>query len=155
MHRITLTILLLTLAAAAPRRPEIVTTLSREPLQLRAGDKAIYPLTLTILKGFHIQANPASEQFLIPTTVNLEAAEGITPQPPAYPKGVAFKLNGSEKELTTYENDITVEIPIQSDDSASPGDRTLKGTVRYQGCDRTTCFPPVTMPFEVKVLLTK
>ena len=155
MYRILLVMLVLTLIAAAPRRPEIVTIPAGEPFEMRAGGKVEFPLNLKILKGFHIQSNPASEEYLIATTVKLEPTEGITPDAPIYPKGIAFRIKGSEKEITTYENEIAIKIPIQADTSASTGDRILKGTVRYQGCDATTCFPPTILPFEVKLIVAR
>jgi len=146
---------MLALVGSAPKRPEIVSISPGNPLELKAGGKAEYSLSFKILGGYHIQANPASEQYLIATTVGLDPVEGIIPEAPVYPKGVAFKLKGSDKEIQTYENENTIRIPLQADASTAPGEKVLKGTFHYQGCDATTCFPPKTIPFEAKVNVLK
>ena len=146
---------MLALIAAAPKRPEIVTIVPGSGVQMTPGGKAEYSFSFKILSGYHVQANPASEEYLIPTTVTLEKADGITPEAPVYPKGVSFQLQGSDKEIQTYEKENTIKIPLQADESTIPGEKVLKGTLRYQGCDATTCFPPKTIPFEAKITIVK
>jgi uncharacterized protein len=155
MHKFAFLFLMLPLIAAGPKRPDIVTIAPAPEVQMKPGGAAQYLLSFKVQNGYHVQANPASEEYLIPTTVSLEKADGIVPQTPIYPKPVSFKLQGSDKEIKTYENENTITIPLQADESTIPGEKILKGTIRYQGCDSTTCFPPKTIPFEAKIIVTK
>ena len=155
MYKMALAILTLALLAAAPKRPEIVTIKTSDAIKIAVGGKGEFPLDLKILKGYHIQANPASEPHLIATTVKVEPGEGFTAMDPVFPKGIPFKIKGSEKEISTYEEELQFRIPLQADESAAVGERTFKGTIRYQGCNATTCFPPTTIPFEARIVITK
>ena len=142
-------------AAGPPRRPVIVTITPAQPVEIAAGTTVEYQLELNILKGFHIQANPASGEYYIPVTAKLQAVDGISIGDPVYPKGIPFRLKGSNRDISTYEGKIIIKIPIEVATTAKPGDTTLKGTLRYQGCDAELCFPPVTMPLETKLRIKK
>jgi uncharacterized protein len=147
-------ILLFTLtliAAAPPKRPVIVSIIPAPPIEIAAGSKGEYPLELKILKGYHIQANPASAEYLIAVTPQLQPVDGIKVGQPIYPKGIPFRLKASKKDISTYENDVVIKLPVEIDSAARKGEITLKGTLRYQGCDAELCFPPVNLPFEVKL----
>jgi len=139
------------LLGAGPKSPAIVTIQPMKALEVQPGFHAEFQIDLQILKGFHIQANPASEPYLIATTLKLESVEGIKTSDPVYPKGISFQLNGSEKAISTYEGTITIKVLLDVDAHAESGERILKGSLRYQGCDARTCFPPVTIPFEEKI----
>jgi uncharacterized protein len=142
---------LLLIAAAPPKRPVIVSIPSAPTIDIAAGGKAQYELELKIMKGYHIQANPASEEFLIAVTPKLQPVDGIKIGQPIYPKGVPFRLKSSKKDISTYENSVVIKIPLEADAAAKKGVIALKGTLRYQGCDAEICFPPVNLPFEAKL----
>lgn len=151
MHRILLIFLSFFLIAAAPKRPVIVSFVPAVPLEIAAGEKGEYSLELKILKGYHIQANPASAEYLIPVTAQLAPADGVTVGDVIYPPGILFRLKGSQTDISTYEDAVRIRIPIQVSSKAKPGEVLLKGTIRYQGCDAMLCFPPIKLPFEVKL----
>lgn len=143
------------LLAASPKRPVIVSIIATPQLEIAPGEKKDYPLELNITKGYHIQSNPASEKYLIPATATIETTSGIAIGEPIYPPGVPFRLKGSQTDISTYENSIRIKIPIQVNSDTKPGEVSLKGTLRYQGCDAILCFPPVKLPFEVKLKIIK
>src|ERR1041384_4632867 len=120
MRRFAILLFILAFIGAGPKGPEIVSIVPGQEVQMHAGGQAEYALNFKILSGFHVQANPASEQYLIPTSVSLEQADGIVPQAPIYPKGKGFKLQGSDKEILTYEDENTIRIPLKADDSTIP-----------------------------------
>jgi DsbC/DsbD-like thiol-disulfide interchange protein len=155
MNRLPILLFVFVLIGAAPRRPEIVTIPASPVLEVKAGGQTEFALNFKILKGYHIQANPASEEYLIPTKASLQSAEGISTGTPIYPKGVSFQLQGSDKAIQTYEDEATIRIPLNASPSANPGEIILKGSLNYQGCDATTCFPPKTIPFEAKINIVK
>ena len=151
MYRILLILLSFLLVAAAPKRPVMVSIIPAAPLEIAVGEKGEYSLELKIMKGYHIQANPASEEYLIPVTVKMEATEGITVDEPIYPPGVPFRLKSSQTDISTYEDTVRIRIPVQVNNKAKPREVVLKGTLRYQGCDAILCFPPTKLPFEAKL----
>jgi len=98
---------------------------------------------IRIDEGWHINANPASMPFLIPTTITLEGA--ALDAPVQYPAGVVFAPSFSPEPLSTYQG--TLEVPLKLASQAEP---EKKGTspktvvVRFQACDESRCLPPTT-----------
>jgi hypothetical protein len=72
--------LLLALATAARSPPAVVTVAEPGELRVVAGGRAEARLVVTIEKGFKIQANPASNPFLVPATLELEADRARSPR---------------------------------------------------------------------------
>lgn len=75
-----------------------------------SGDEDRIVVTVEIDAGFHINANPASYDYLIPTTLN------VTNQPPLrviYPTAVRFKPKFVDDMLNVYSGTvrITAEFP--------------------------------------------
>jgi hypothetical protein len=112
-----------------------------------ASEPAIV-VRLTIDKGYHINANPASASYLIPVEVKMEAANGVTFGKPVYPKGKATKFAFEAKPLLVYEDTISVRVPITAGASAAAA-TTLNGSVRYQACNDQACLFPTSAKFSV------
>lgn len=121
------------------------------PVIVEAGRSAEAGVTVLIAEGFHIQANPASDRFLIPTELKLEPSGGIEPGEPAYPPGRPHRLQGATSDLSTYEGSIRIRLPLRAAKDSKQGVRILRGSLRYQACDTRRCFPPATAPVEVAV----
>ena len=68
----------------------IVTIIPPKPVAVAKGQRTELTVTAKIKKGFHIQANPAADEFLIPTTLTIQAGEGIIPDKPVYPMVFCF-----------------------------------------------------------------
>jgi uncharacterized protein len=92
-----------------------------------------FRLTLTIAEGWHVNANPASESYLVPTEVT---AEGVALRDLRYPAPEEMRLAAVDEPLAAYAG--TVEITGE----IGPGAGRLLLT--YQPCDATRCLPPVT-----------
>lgn len=122
-----------------------------EPLSVAAGDRVAIRVPVRVADGYHVQANPAAGEFLIPLEVTLGGAEGVVPGAPGYPPGHRYRLQGMEDDLLTYEGEVVLSVPVDVDEAARPGARTLEGAVRYQACDRKRCFAPATVGFDVAV----
>jgi hypothetical protein len=60
-------------------------------------------------------------------------------------------LKGSNVDISTYDGTVLVKIPMEIAADTKAGEIPLKGTLRYQGCDAEFCFPPVNLPFELKL----
>jgi hypothetical protein len=103
------------------------------PAESPEGSFRPFRLTLSIAPGWHINANPASESYLIPTEVT---AEGVSLRDLHYPDPGQMHLSTVDRPLDCY--DGTIEITGEV--SAGAG-RIL---LTYQPCDATRCLPPVT-----------
>jgi hypothetical protein len=140
--------------AAAPKRPPVVTFEKINSVELKAGSKAEAVLNANILKGYHIQANPASEPFLIATTLELEKSDPVETSGPIYPAGKPYRLEGSPKDYSTYDSKVEIKVPLSAGADAKPGDYKITGKLRYQACDDKMCLAPTWVPAEIQVHLT-
>jgi uncharacterized protein YyaL (SSP411 family) len=102
-------------------------------VELRARDGGLV-VELEIDAGWHVNANPASLAFLVPTTLALEGAEAAEP---VYPSGVDFRPEFAPVTLRVYAG--RVEIPVRLG-AGAPEVRAV--SVRYQACDDRSCLPP-------------
>ena len=108
-------------------------------------------VTVVVQAGYHVQANPASDAYLIPTTLKATATRGITAGKSIYPKGKEHKLQGSEDKMSTYEGTFEIAVPLKAARTATYGSRKLKAALRFQACDDKACFAPTSIPVEIDV----
>jgi hypothetical protein len=90
-----------------------------------------FTLALAIAPGWHLNANPASEPFLVATDL---AGRGLELRGLRYPPGEPLQMAFEEKLLAAYAGrvDLTGELK---------GSGSL--VLTYQPCDDTRCLPPV------------
>jgi uncharacterized protein len=110
-----------------------------------AGGWRPFHLTLRVASGWHVNANPASEEFLVPTAV---AGEGAELRQVVYPPPERIRLAYAEGELAVYLGEATIRGEVQAATvDGRAGAATL--VLTYQPCDATRCLPPVTRRLEV------
>ena len=119
-----------------------VVTATVEGVKLNAGGSGEAVVTLDIAEGYHVNANPASEKYYIPTELKAAPQEGLTPGKPSYPKPVSRKLQFSETPLAVYEGRAVIRLPLRADATASKGSHTLRATIRVQPCNDEACLQP-------------
>jgi thiol:disulfide interchange protein DsbD len=141
----------LTGSALTAAEEAIVTVPPPEELKLESGQAEEAAIEIAVHQGFHVQANPAANEFLIPLTLAVEPTEALAVGAPRYPRASRYRLKGTNEDLLVYDGVITVPVAIRSSASTAAGVHTLQGKVRYQACDDRSCRPPVTAPFELKV----
>ncbi|MGB8509568.1 MAG: protein-disulfide reductase DsbD domain-containing protein, partial [Pyrinomonadaceae bacterium] len=120
-------------------------------LSVAAGGRGVAEVRLRIADGYHVNANPASDKFYIPTQLNIEAGGGITPGAPVYPTSVSRKLTFSEKPLAVYEHEAVIKLPLNADAGATKGAHALPVKIRVQPCNDEVCFPPRTIETSITV----
>ena len=128
-----------------------VTIIPSKSVAVAKGGTTQLAVRVKIKKGFHIQANPAAEEFLIPTTLTVKAGAGIVPGEPVYPPGIPYRLKGSKEDLLTYEDEVMIKLPVKVLDSALAGNANLTGELNFQPCDDRRCFFPRSVPVVIPV----
>ena len=112
------------------------------------------PLMFHVASGFHINSNKPKSEFLIPTTLKVDATTDIMIGKVTYPEGkdLAFAFAPDEK-LNVYTGDFQIGVMVHPLTSVVKGKYMVRGTLKYQACDNAACYPPKTLPinFEVKV----
>ena len=95
-----------------------------------------FRVSLVVKPGWHINANPASSPYLIPTEIQ-GAVRNVS-----YPSGKSMTFAFSKEPLSVYEGEVAIEL------EAERGATEL--TLVYQACDETRCLSPVSrkLPLE-------
>ena len=161
MKRLRLTLACLLLATAWTAAQEEfalkgpVVTMAPAPLITAAQAKpSTVPLTFQVASGYHINSNHPKSEYLIPTALKIEATTDIVVGKIVYPDGEdkSFAFAPDEK-LNVYTGEFKVDVVVHPLRSVQPGKYIVRGSLKYQACDNTACYPPKTLPisFDVKV----
>ncbi|MBI2837916.1 MAG: hypothetical protein HYX75_06365 [Acidobacteria bacterium] len=140
-------------AGTAADRPPVVSVKPQDPIVTPIGGMTRAKLTFVVASGFHVQANPPAEDYLIATRLDLQPSEEVTASSPVYPAGKKYRLEGSTEDLLTYEGTFEIVLPVKATGNAKPGERSLKASLRYQACDARSCLAPTSIQFEIPIRL--
>jgi len=116
-----------------------------------AGSSGYATVSVSISSGYHVNANPATFPYLIPTELKADKIEGITANKPSYPPALTRKFQFADQPLSVYEGEAPIKLPLRATGNAAKGIRPLPITVRVQACDNEKCFPPATLNSYVSV----
>jgi hypothetical protein len=121
---------------------------SRDVVRLnthRDNDSAI--VELRIAPHWHINANPSSLAFLIPTKIQIKADGQAIPIRLRYPAGQEIDV-GLEQPIAVYSGRLVLKVHLL-DQMAS---RTADLSARVQACNDTgRCLPPSTLSSRLSV----
>ncbi len=100
-------------------------------------------LVLEIRAPYHVNANPASEEYLIPTELKFERSSAFTAPEVEYPAPIekAFEFSAG-KPLKIYEGQALIKFQLKLAATVKPGKLNIPATLRYQACDDKACYPP-------------
>lgn len=126
---------------------------SVERVEIRAGEAAETNVRLSIANGYHVNANPATEKFLIPTAVNVKPEAGITVDQIVYPKPLRKKFPFAEVPLDVYEGDAVIKLTLKAPRELRGRQHTLRTDIRVQPCDDQMCYPPATIATAIEVTI--
>jgi hypothetical protein len=109
-----------------------------------SADAEEIDVILKIDEKYHVNANPASLDFLIPTSVEFD---GIRPSKLEYPKPIRFKAEFASEGLDVYEGVVTVVAKLPKGSLQQAG--TVHATITAQACTNQICLPPSTLPVSI------
>lgn len=101
-------------------------------------------VVMDIPGGYHVNSNRPLEKFLIPTSLKVEAPDGIRVGPIIYPRAVLRKFKFSKNNVSVYEGRATMRFNLTVPANVSTGSKEIKLQLRYQSCNDEVCFPPET-----------
>ena len=101
-------------------------------------------VTLAVDPGYHINANPASLDYLIPTTVRLSGAANakIT-----YPPGQILKPKFLPEGISVYRGSVPIKIELPRGSFVSARHSPL--SIEVQACTQDLCLPPAAISVPV------
>lgn len=121
------------------------------PVTVPSGGRGEARVTIRVREGWHINANPPSLDYMIPTEVSLAPRGDITVGRPAYPAPRVQKLSFEEQPLKVYDHEFEVRLPLIAVAGTAPGEIELSGAVGFQACNDQVCLPPASAPFTLAV----
>jgi len=104
-------------------------------------------LTVTLERGWHLNANDPDRPYLIPTTLEIDPPDGIRIESIQYPDAVVRSLAfAAGAPLRLYEGTFVLRVRL-----GGPVPRRFDARLGYQACNEETCLPPKTLavPFDV------
>jgi cytochrome c biogenesis protein CcdA len=136
------------LLAAAPlsgqARPEATVTPFVEADGVRAGTPIRVALTVTLPEGLHVQSDKPRDPSLIPTTLTIDAPDGIKVTQLVFPHPTDFAQEGQAQPLAVFDHEFVVGAELEVDGGVGPGELTVPARLRYQACNDKVCFRPMT-----------
>ena len=113
----------------------------------REGNRLTVTAVLDIAQSWHVNANPASLDFLIPTSVDVCEDSGKAEAKPVYPDARA--MTTPLGEIKVYEG--RVSIPVKVKVTLPDGTENLRLLVRAQACKDAACLAPSDWVIPVKL----
>jgi len=110
---------------------------ARASWSTRAGAPEL-AMTIKIDHGYHINANPASESFLIATELIVAGQPDIAVE---YPQSQTFKAAFAPQGIDVFQGRIILKAKLPKPDSAKHPDLSL----RVQACNEKVCLAPATI----------
>ena len=150
-------------ASSDPQAPVARTGLAdssdKVRLKLAEGGKALIGetgeivLTLDIEPGWHVNANPASMEFLIPTVAKSSAGGQSLDIPTEYPRGRVSDIVLGDTALEVYDDGASIRLlPDEKQTTALKEAGKLDMTVRVQACsDEGVCLAPADLPVSLNL----
>jgi hypothetical protein len=128
----------------------VVTVSPPTELVVPARGAADARLEIKIKEGFHIQANPASERYLVPARLELQEDPRLRLGKPVYPPGRPHRLKGADKDLSTYEGTFDIRVPLEAN-GPQPATLAIEGRLHYQACNDRVCLRPASVPVRIRL----
>lgn len=125
-------------------------------VQIRAGATKDISLAFRVGSEYHINSHTPKSPLLIPTVLKLDGTTPVTVGNVKYPAGqdMSFAFSGDEK-LNVYSGDFVIDAFVAAPANAAAGMYPVKGTLRFQACDHSACYPPRNLPVEFQVTIVK
>ena len=95
---------------------------------------------LAIAPDWHLNANPASQRHLIPTSLGFEGAE---PKALRYPASVPFRAEFVPEVIQVYEGQVVLEAEFAAE-------RPSAAWLEIQACSDKVCLPPAKVPVPLR-----
>src|SRR3984957_19225615 len=107
-------------------------------------------VVIDVSEHWHINANPANAEGLIPTTFTLPSTPSLVIDRIVYPKGATTKVSWSDGPVALYTGHTVIFAEGHVNTAAQPGALKIEGTLRYQACNDQVCIAPKTIPVVIE-----
>ncbi len=112
------------------------------------GETTVLTVELVISPPYHINSDRPLQDYLIPTTMELQPQAGFRIGKAVFPPAPSKKLPFSDEPMSVYEGTVKIQVSLTPDTGVN-GIVNLKGKLRYQACNNQYCLRPVSQDFLV------
>jgi cytochrome c biogenesis protein CcdA len=105
-------------------------------------------LHIRLPEGFHVNSDQPRDPLLIPIALTVDPPPGVSVAELVYPQPTDLRQGGADEPLSVFEREFAIGIRFQLAADLSPDPIVIPGRLRYQACDETMCYRPVTVPTE-------
>ena len=126
--------------------------------QVAPGETFQAFVDVRIAEGWHLNANPASEHWLIPTSLTVNSLDlPLEVQGVRYPEPKRLHVAGTEDSLDVYDGTVRLVSTMQLSSKAPVGqDGIVRLIIQYQACDDGgICLQPAEWVGVISVRVTK
>jgi uncharacterized protein YyaL (SSP411 family) len=123
--------------------------------RLPAGGKCSVAIVIDIAEDWHINANPARPDFVIPTELTLTAPQKTKLAEVKYPPGKDFRVAGFDELLSVYEKQTVLRGTLEVPAVAAGKTEEVQLTIRYQACNDKNCLRPMKLTLTGRVPVAK
>ncbi|MCA9014339.1 MAG: DUF255 domain-containing protein [Planctomycetaceae bacterium] len=138
------------LGQASPKKQLVTAKAYLSVDKLPAGKTCQVAIVLAIEEGWHINRNPASPDFLVPTTFTIKSNQNIKLSDVKYPAGHAFSVAGFDQPLQVYEKQAIIRGTLTIPADVGGKEEELELNVKYQACNDKTYIRPSTVSLKGK-----
>jgi len=129
------------LLAQGPAGPKYaVVSAKAQPATLAPGGHGALVIHMVVAPGFHVNSSTPKDPSLIATAFAPAAEKGVRFSAAKYPKQEMVMSAG--QSVAAYQGAFNITVPFMVVSTAHRGVTSVAGTLTYQGCNATACYPP-------------
>lgn len=134
---------------------QVVTFQERQEREVTPGRSNVIVISFIIKEGYHIQADEVKDENLIPTSITLQTSEEIKITNLVFPEPEEFAMAGVSEPLMVFSGFLDVRLTMSLHERSATGLHFVEGILNYQACDSRQCLFPRSLPFTIKLNVTK
>ena len=138
-------------AGGAVPTPDQLVHVSAAAARIGTDGAGTARLEVTIARGWHINANPSSPDYMIATVVTVAPEGGVSAGPVVYPAAKKLKVAFDQSEIAAWDGSFEIELPLTAAAGAAAGTHALAGKLTFQACNDQVCLAPASVTFRVPV----
>jgi DsbC/DsbD-like thiol-disulfide interchange protein len=148
------------LSAAAPAGEPIATrhlTIATSATKETVAPGATVALNVDITPKASMHVYAPGQKDYIPVSITLAKNPAIKPLTVRFPTPEKREVKELGETQLVYNKAFRIvqEVAVGKNPAPKPGPLTVNGTVKYQACDDSICYAPITVPVTWTVTVTK
>jgi hypothetical protein len=121
--------------------------------KLQRGGKCPVAIELTIANEWHINANPAHPDFMIPTEIKITSEQKVKMSKVKYPEHELLEVEGQDEPSHVYGGKVIIYALLETDAAEMAEKADVEVEIKFQACNSKTCEPPDSIKLKGKLTL--